>query len=61
MRHSEPDFVTKWRQSRDTPKCCHTCAFYTEGGSCEVFNGEPTPEWANTVNMCEKWEDEVPS
>lgn len=60
VRHPEPDFMIKWRTTRNTPKCCHTCASYTEGGSCIVFDSEPPLEFANTVDKCDKWSDETP-
>lgn len=60
MRHPEPEFVRKWREHRGTPRCCHTCAFYTEGGMCEIFNSEPPIDFAQKEGACEKWKDEIP-
>lgn len=60
MRPPEPDFLIEWRQTRNTPHCCHTCAHYNYEGWCRKFKSTPPAEFANTRDACESWEDEIP-
>jgi len=42
------------------PKCCHTCEHYGTDGLCVEFFQEPPAEFAAEVDVCDKWESELP-
>jgi len=43
LRHAEPEVVRKYKEivNNPPPRCCHTCAFYTDNGLCDKFGMEP--------------------
>jgi hypothetical protein len=53
MRHKTPIFL------REVPKCCHTCEKYNMSGKCLEFDMEPPEDFAATVGVCDKWEEEL--
>lgn len=59
MRHEEPDFVKKWRYI-PAPRCCHTCDWYDKQGICQFHKSEPPKEFAETINACATWIEEIP-
>lgn len=62
MRPKPPKIVTDWEQIIRTPppKCCHTCFAYNKAGQCMVFHMAPPAEFAEEVDQCDAWEQEVP-
>lgn len=62
MRPPEPDFVKAWREwiKNGPPRCCHTCNFYGVNGECGVFHVVPPKDFAEALDECERWEQELP-
>ena len=60
MRHPKPDFVIEWQKHKPAPKCCHTCEFYHQDGTCSIHQERPPAEFAAAQNQCELWELEIP-
>lgn len=62
MRPKPPKIVTDWQKMTQIqpPRCCHTCWHYTDSGQCKVFQMEPPAEFAEEVDQCDAWEQEVP-
>lgn len=58
MRHETPEIVTAWRKG--PPRCCHTCEYYNEAGTCVKFEQEPPEAYAATPDVCPSWMREVP-
>ena len=59
MKHKEPQFVTEWRKMQP-PKCCHTCLEYSNDGLCLMYKEIPPEQFAKTVNICDKWQLDIP-
>ena len=56
-RPSEPPELVFWKQHPGTPKCCHTCASYSQDGFCSEFEATPPADYANYFNACDSWLD----
>lgn len=61
-RHKEPQFVTAWYRGADMeiPRCCHTCEHYKADGVCIQYAMQPPQEFAETLNQCDEWVQEIP-
>lgn len=59
-RYPEPPELIFWREHTDTPQCCHTCADYTDGGICRVYDTSPPADFAADYGKCEAWTDADP-
>lgn len=61
-RHPTPEFVEAYREwlRAGPPKCCHTCDFYDRNGKCIEYGEAPEKEFAETVDACPKWTQELP-
>ena len=57
-----PEFLKQWRDwiKAGPPRCCHTCEHYKNDGRCAVFDMVPPVEFAETVDLCQQWEQEIP-
>lgn len=62
MRPKQPQIVIDYFKAKNVsvPKCCHTCWHYTNNGFCKVFEQHPPEQFANEVNQCQTWEQDVP-
>jgi hypothetical protein len=61
-RSPKPEFLIeyeRWLQA-GPPRCCHTCEFYGTDGLCVTFFMEPPAEFAETINACAQWVQELP-
>jgi hypothetical protein len=56
-RPPEPAPLVFWRTHPGTPRCCHTCAFYSVDGYCSEFEATPPDDHANTFDACDSWLD----
>jgi hypothetical protein len=55
-RHSEPDYVVKWREAvANPPKCCHTCDEYDAHGRCMKHWATPPADFAEKQGVCNDW------
>lgn len=64
MKHSEPEFVIKWREhveaARNIPKCCHTCDHYAADGQCIFHWAQPPADFAASIGACGDWIERMP-
>lgn len=58
----EPEFLKQWRDwiKAGPPRCCHTCEHYKADGRCAEFDMVPPPEFAEIVDRCQQWQQEMP-
>lgn len=62
LRHAEPEVVRKYKEvvNNPPPRCCHTCAYYTDEGQCSYYGMEPPEDFAATLDACPTYKQEVP-
>lgn len=62
MRQPDPDFVIAWRNrmNEPPPRCCNTCDYYAQDGSCRTFNMIVPSEFTREKNVCKAWFEEIP-
>ena len=60
-RPPEPQFLIDYREliKAGPPRCCFTCEYYGVDGLCVEFFMNPPAEFAETVNACPLWTQEV--
>lgn len=61
MREKEPETVRKYREAMATPipKCCFTCDHYGADGKCSVFGMNPPKSFAESLDKCNDWKEEL--
>lgn len=59
MRPDAPQIVIEWR-NRKAPKCCHTCDWYDKEGHCQFYKQTPPISYAESLDVCESWLEEIP-
>lgn len=58
-----PENVIRWRRciSEPAPRCCWTCDhFHGDGMRCGVFDASVPSEYADSINTCADYLDEIP-